>query len=90
MANNVHHTYSYGAAASGDMHQPPTALRMNPGRVSLHPLQRQGKVSATGGYGSQSAQGFNGLGGDFPASIVNMNLPPTVPITNGDMERFAI
>ena len=90
MPNNVHHTYSYGAAASGDMHQWPTALRMNPARVSLHGLQRQGKVSSQGGFGAQSAPGFDGIGGNHPASQVDMNLPPTVPITNGNMERFAV
>lgn len=90
MPNNVHHTYSYGAAASGDMHQPSTSYRMNPGRTSLHPLQRQGKVASRGGFGSQSAPGFDGPGGNAPASIVNMQLPPTVPITNGNFERFAV
>lgn len=92
MANNVHSTYSYGAAASGDMHQFGHYVRMNPGRVSLHPLQRTGQVASQAHtlVGAQSAQGFDGIGGSLPASVVDMRLPPVVPITNGDLGRFTV
>lgn len=72
---------SYGAYASGDMHQ--FTRYMGPSGVSLHPLQRNGAVpsSSHDHMARWGGGGPAGIGaGYYPASQIDMTLPPVVPI----------
>jgi hypothetical protein len=93
MPSNTHQIYSYGAAASGDFHQ--FTRYRGASKVSLHPLQRTGQVSARANMfvGAQGAPVAQSLGGAeyAPASNFNMKLPPVVPISgSATQNRFTV
>lgn len=78
---NTETTFSYGAAASGDMHV--FTRRLGPSGVSLHPLQRSGAVSAEShDYISRQGAAHHATLGEsvYPAGHMDLTLPPVVPL----------
>jgi hypothetical protein len=80
---NKQQVQSLGAVATGDVHTF-TRFRTAPDGASLHPMQRSGHVSsASHGMGVKHSafSGSGGLGGSvYPASHVDMQLPPVAPV----------